>query len=88
VRAPKFAESLGAAVDQLPEDPADCGTALTLLFHESGNISPTVGDEGLFGGLYRPDDQRDSAFTAGTMERFPGRPAVRAVHAEVDGATD
>ncbi len=60
----------------LPEDPADRGTALTLLFYESGNISPTVGGEGLFGELYRPDDQRDSAFIARMMERLPGRLAV------------
>ena len=57
----------------LPAEPADRGTALTLLAYESCNIAPTIGGEGLFGELFRPEEQRDAAYIDRMKARLNGR---------------
>ncbi len=60
----------------LPADPADRGLALTLVHYESCNVAPTIGGEGLFGELFRPEDERDQGYIARLRERLDGRLAV------------
>ena len=57
----------------LPETAADRGLATTLLYYESCNIAPTIGGEGLFGELFRPEDEQDAAFIARMSERLARR---------------
>ena len=57
----------------LPESAADRGLATTLLYYESCNIAPTIGGEGLFGELFRPEDEQDAAFIARMSERLARR---------------
>ncbi len=57
----------------LPTDPADRGLAATLLYYESCNVAPTIGGEGLFGELFRPEAQQDPAFIARMRQRLAGR---------------
>ena len=60
----------------LPTAPADLATAMTLLYYESCNIAPTIGGEGLFGEMLRPEADRDQAFLARMRGRLAGRLAV------------
>ncbi len=60
----------------LPAAPADLATAMTLLYYESCNIAPTIGGEGLFGELFRPEQERDQAYLARMRQRLAGRLAV------------
>ncbi len=60
----------------LPAAPAERGLALTLVHYESCNIAPTIGGEGLFGELFRPEDERDQGYIARLRERLDGRLAV------------
>ncbi|HJP20194.1 MAG TPA: glutathione S-transferase family protein [Alphaproteobacteria bacterium] len=57
----------------LPEDAAARSRALTLLYYESCNIAPTIGGEGLFGEMFRPEEERDSAFLARMSGQLAGR---------------
>ena len=65
-----LAQTYGAL---LPEDPADRATAITLLAYESCNIAPTIGGEGLFGEMFKPEDERDPAYLERMRERLAGR---------------
>ena len=60
----------------LPTAPTDLATAMTLLYYESCNIAPTIGGEGLFGEMFRPEEDRDQAFLARMRGRLAGRLAV------------
>ncbi len=62
--------------DLLPAAPADLAVAMTLLYYESCNIAPTIGGEGLFGELFRPEAERDQAYLAQMRQRLEGRLAV------------
>jgi GST-like protein len=57
----------------LPSHPADYATALTLLYYESCNIAPTIGGEGLFGELFRPEAERDLTHLERMRERLASR---------------
>ncbi len=65
-------------VGQLPEGAAARSRAVTLLYYESCNIAPTIGGEGLFGEMFRPEEGRGAAFLARMSGQLAGRLEVLA----------
>ena len=57
----------------LPVEAADRALAETLLYYESCNVAPTIGGEGMFGELYRPEGDQDAAFIQRLRQRLDGR---------------